>query len=84
MAILWCNQLVKQLAAALVNIRDPAMSVHDRMDVFNQHLLETKSSNLMTHGCKCIIPYICIYSLIIGYSLFNTTACSSNGYDRKQ
>ncbi|CEG81595.1 hypothetical protein RMATCC62417_15779 [Rhizopus microsporus] len=49
MAILWCNQLVKRLAATLVNIRDPAMSVHDRMNVFNQHLLETKSTNLMTH-----------------------------------
>lgn len=84
MAILWCNQLVKRLAATLVNIHDPAMSVYGRMDAFNQHLLETKSSNLMTHHCKCVIPYMCIHSLIIGYSLFNATACSSNGYDRKQ
>ncbi|ORE18534.1 PGAP1-domain-containing protein, partial [Rhizopus microsporus] len=49
MAILWCNQLVKRLAATLVNIHDHAMSVHGRMDILKQHLLETKSSSLITH-----------------------------------
>jgi hypothetical protein len=65
MAILWCNQLVKKVAAALVDIIDIRSSsqmvpANDRMDIFKNYLSPSSSVTLDSGKKKNNIDKLCI------------------------